>query len=219
MTRLARSDLPGLSQYITLRGNHRTHVFVCADDRRHFLAVMGAAAHLHGVAVHAYVLLRDHVQLLATPATAAASGRMMRTIACRYVQYFNRRYGRSGTLWAGCYQAVPVEIDSGLLACHRDIELYPVHAGLVAVPAAFRWSSHCGNLGLVDDTVLVPHPVLATLGTTPAGRRRAYLRLFEAALEPQSSHHGPASAARCATSNQLPNGSRTKEMRARRPMS
>lgn len=186
MARQTRWDLSGLPQHIIQRGNHRANIFPCADDYRAFRRSLFAASRQHDVAVHAYALMSNHVHLLATPGASGAIGRMMQAIGCRYAQYFNRRYGRGGTLWEGRYRAAVLEVDGYLLPCYRYIELNPVRAELVQDPAAFRWSSHRGNLGLVDDELIIPHPLLATLGTTSTGRRLAYLRLFDQALDAQT---------------------------------
>ena len=48
-----------------------------------------------------YCLMPNHVHLLLTPVTAQDCAALMRELGQRYVQYFNRRYKRSGTLWEG----------------------------------------------------------------------------------------------------------------------
>lgn len=188
MTRQPRLDLPGLPQHIIQRGNNRAKTFVCADDSNYFHRLMNETSQQHGVAIHAYVLMSNHVHLLATPGEGGAVGRMMQSIGVRYVRYFNARYGRSGTLWEGRYRATVVEVDAYLMACYRYIELNPVRAGLVAHPADFRWSSHRCNAGLTADEVVAPHPLFTDLGASPAARHRAYLHLFDAGLDARTLH-------------------------------
>jgi putative transposase len=96
---------------------------------------------------------------------------------------FNRRYGRSGTLWEGRYRAVVVTRDDYLLACYRYIELNPVRAGLAASPGAFGWSSHAANADGIPDPLLTPHPAYLALGTTAARRHAQYRALYEVALD------------------------------------
>jgi hypothetical protein len=59
------------------------------------------AALRHACDVHAYVLMTNHVHLLATPRTVGAVSRMMQMLGRCYVGCFNARYRRSGTLWEG----------------------------------------------------------------------------------------------------------------------
>ena len=55
----------------------------------------------HQCALHAYVLMDNHVHILATPDTAGALSRMMQWTASRYTIAFNDQHVRSGTLWEG----------------------------------------------------------------------------------------------------------------------
>jgi putative transposase len=56
----------------------------------------------------------------------------------------------------------------------RYIERNPVHAGLVAVPAHYRWSSHRANAFGEADALVTPHPFYYALARTPQGRQLAY---------------------------------------------
>jgi putative transposase len=69
-------------------------------------------------------------------------GSLMKALGQRYVQYINRTYRRSGTLWEGRYRSCLVQGDEYLLGCQRYIELNPVRAGMVEHPAEYRWSSY-----------------------------------------------------------------------------
>jgi len=72
--------------------------------------------------------MTNHVHLLMTPQEASSLGK---TLGRYYVQYFNYRYRRTGTLWEGRYKAPLIDSDSYLLTCMRYIELNPVRAGMV----------------------------------------------------------------------------------------
>ena len=69
----------------------------------------------------------------------------MKGIGQRYVQYVNRTYGRSGTLWEGRFRSCLVQSESYVLACYRYIEMNPVRAKMVTHPAEYRWSSYRAN--------------------------------------------------------------------------
>ena len=69
----------------------------------------------------------------------------------RYVQYINRTYRRTGTLWDSRYKSSLVQADDCLLLCQHYIELNPVRAAMVDDPAHYRWSSYRANgLGQAD---------------------------------------------------------------------
>ncbi|MGH8369364.1 MAG: transposase, partial [Gammaproteobacteria bacterium] len=103
------------------------------------------AAQRYGCAVHAYVLMTNHVHLLVTPDRKDSVTLMMQYIGRHYVPYINATYGTSGTLWEGRYKASLVQDEHYLLTCMRYIELNPVRAGMVRSPGHYRWSSYRSN--------------------------------------------------------------------------
>lgn len=174
MARLPRLILAHQPHHVILRGNNRQAIFFSDLDRQHLLATLKEAAHQHGVAIHAYVLMDNHLHLLATPSTAEALSRMMQALGRRYVSWFNTRHQRSGTLWEGRFRAGLVEGDRHLLACMRYIELNPVRAGLCADPAQWPWSSAAHHLGLARSALVTEHEMYWALGNTPFEREHAY---------------------------------------------
>ncbi|MEN6534591.1 MAG: transposase, partial [Bryobacteraceae bacterium] len=74
MPRRARLEFPGIPLHITQRGVNRCAVFVDDDDRRHYLALLEDMASRHSLAIHAYVLMGNHVHLLVSSGEAARNG-------------------------------------------------------------------------------------------------------------------------------------------------
>ena len=174
MARLPRLVLPGQPHHIIQRGNNRQAIFVDDKDRQHFLATLRECALTHQVAIHAYVLMDNHLHLLLTPSTAEALSRMMQSLGRRYVGGFNARLQRSGTLWEGRFRAGLIEGERHLLACIRYIELNPVRGGLCAEPAQWPWSSAAHHLGLARSSLITEHELYWSLGNTPFEREHAY---------------------------------------------
>jgi putative transposase len=77
-----------------VRGIDRAAVFFEDDDRRFFLKFLGAAAAEESVAVHAYVLMTNHIHLLMTARRGPGVSAVMKRGAQRYVQHVNRTYSR-----------------------------------------------------------------------------------------------------------------------------
>lgn len=179
MARAARPVITGLPLHVIQRGNNRQPVFLDDHDRRDYLRCLADASIEHGLSIHAYVLMDNHVHLLCTPERDGALSGAVQALGRRYVRHFNRRHGRTGTLWEGRFRSSLVEADRYLLACHRYIELNPVRAGRVEQPEAWQWSSHRHHVGLAVDPLVRLHPALYTLGNTPFERESAYRRLFE----------------------------------------
>ena len=157
MARLPRIDLPGIAQHIVQRGNDRQSCFAEPGDYGGYLQELREAAMKHGCAIHAYVLMTNHVHLLATPQSEGAISRMMQAIGRRYVACFNARYRRTGTLWEGRYKAALVGSSRYALACYRYIELNPVRAHMVRTPTEYPWSSHGHNALGLKQALITPH--------------------------------------------------------------
>jgi hypothetical protein len=91
--------------------------------------------------------------------------------------HFNRRYGRTGTLWEGWYKATAIDAADYLFACTRYIELNPVRARLVAHPRDYRWSSYRAHADGERDDLLTDHRLYRRLGRDAASRQSAYRQL------------------------------------------
>jgi putative transposase len=178
MPRQQRYRLPGVPQHVIQRGNNRQVTFFDNSDYRKYLDCLQAAGDKHGCAIHAYVLMTNHVHLLLTPETPDGIGKLMQSVGRRYVQYVNTVYQRTGTLWEGRYKASPVESERYLLTCYRYIELNPVRAGMVEGPADYAWSSYRHNAFGEANAVITRHERYRALGGTDTARQRRYRELF-----------------------------------------
>jgi len=184
MPRRARLALPGVPLHLIQRGNNRQACFFADEDYRFYLDWLTEHAGKTGCRVHAYVLMTNHVHLLVSADHAEAPGALMKALGQRYVQYVNRVYRRSGTLWEGRFRSCPIQEEDYLLACQRYIELNPVRAGMVEHPGEYRWSSYRANGQGEDNALVRPHVLYGALGLDAASRQAAYRELFRYELEP-----------------------------------
>ena len=182
MPRLPRFYVPDLPLHVIQRGNDRAPIFGGRDDLKFFRECLRRASREYGVAVHAYVLMTNHLHLLATPRQAMSMPKMMQSIGRIYVHYFNGTYRRTGTLWEGRYKAAIVDDERYLLTCMRYIEANPVRAHMVASPAEYVWSSFRANACGAADDLVEPHPIFRQLGDSPEGRHAAYRALFRSSI-------------------------------------
>jgi putative transposase len=174
MARQARLTIPGHPHHVLIRGNNRQPIFVDDEDRRLLLDLLRGVVKEHSLALHAYVLMPNHLHLLVTPSTGDALARAVQSLGRRYVGAFNHRHGRIGTLWEGRYRAHPVGGAANVLACMRFIELNPQRAGLAAGLHDHAWSSLPHHLGDVRDPLVTEPPAYWSLGNTPFEREIAY---------------------------------------------
>ena len=182
MARLPRLIVPHQPHHVIQRGAGRQAVFLDDDDYLMFLKYLKEAARQFKVAIHAYVLMPNHIHLLASPVDQTGMARMMQWIGRFYVPYFNQKYIRVGTLWQGRYKAAVVDSERYFLLCARYIELNPVRAGMVAQPEDYRWSSYRHHIGIQLDPLIAEHALFWALGNTPFAREAAYKALIELSI-------------------------------------
>lgn len=159
MARLGRYFLPGQPLHVIQRGNNRAPIFFHDEDYTRYRDWLARAAAEQGCAVHAYVLMTNHVHLLVTPESADSLPRLMQSLGRRYVRSVNAAYRRTGTLWEGRYRAAPIDSEAYFLACCRYIELNPVRARMVAHPRDYRWSSYAAHARGARDALAHDHPL------------------------------------------------------------
>ena len=183
MPRRARLRIADAPLHIIQRGNNRNACFFSDHDYNCYLHHLGELAARYACSIHAYVLMTNHVHLLLTPRRPDGASLLMKHLGQRYVQYVNRVYKRSGTLWEGRFRSSIVQAETYLLRCQRYIELNPVRAGMVDSPGVYGWSSFGAN-ALGDSSMLVtPHAIFLALGSGESNRRTAYLELFRSEME------------------------------------
>jgi len=159
MPRKPRFYMPGVPAHIVQRGNCRQVVFFDGNDYQSYLNWLAEGAIKYGCAIHAYVLMTNHIHLLMTPVSKDSISKTIQYVGRYYVTYVNARYGKSGTLWEGRHKGCIINSEQYLLSCMRYIELNPVRAGMVMTPIEYCWSSYAANAkGIFDLT-----PIFRTL--------------------------------------------------------
>lgn len=179
MARQPRFVLPGHPQHVIQRGNNRQPTFFAEEDYHFYLNCLNDAAQRYHCAVHAYVLMTNHVHLLISPSDLEGLSQTLQHVGRRYVRYINHVYRRSGTLWEGRYKATLVDSERYLLACYRYIELNPIRAHMVARPDDYPWSSYAAHALGKDNRLIQDHALYLALGRTPKSRQQAYQALFK----------------------------------------
>ena len=183
MSRLPRVDVPGVAQHVIQRGNDRQLCFACDEDFAVYANWLKEYAEEYEVEVYAWVFMTNHVHLLMTSYCKGGISKLMQSLGRKYVQYFNYKYKRTGTLWEGRFRSCLVESDLYVLACYRYIELNPVRANMVESPKDYRWSSYsCNALG-VSSLMCTSHLSYLVLGESDAERLIKYRDSFRGVLK------------------------------------
>ncbi|MEW6009088.1 MAG: transposase [Candidatus Omnitrophota bacterium] len=178
MPRQARIVVVGYPHHVILRGNNKSFIFYSDEDRHFFIECLKDAKEKTKSKIYAYCLMTNHVHLLVEPSSKDGLGKLVQSLGRRYVQYINRKYNRTGTLWEGRYKSSLVSKDEYLIACSMYIELNPFRAKLVKNLKDYRWSSFRHRTEGRSDSFIDLDPVYLGLGDTEKERRFNYKRWF-----------------------------------------
>ena len=177
-----RALLAGYPLHVLQRGHNRGPCFTSDSDHALYLGLLQEYSTRHCCAVHAYVLMTNHLHLLVSPQDIPGLSRMMRGINQIFGQHVNRRSNRCGSVWQGRFKACLVDSGTYFLTCQRYIELNPVRAGMVDKAWLYPWSSYGTNGDGRPSQLVTPHIRYLELGETPASRQAAYRGLFNQAI-------------------------------------
>jgi len=183
MARMPRLFVPGCPQHIIQRGNNRQVCFFTDKDYPVYLNKLKEVARLNRVAIHAFVLMTNHVHLLVSTDTQQAISNCMQQLGRYYVRYVNSNYNRTGTLWEGRFKSTIVDSNRYMLKLYQYIENNPVRAGIVETPDRYPWSSYHHNAGNKNISLVTPHPLYLALGDSEVTRKHAYMSLFNTDLD------------------------------------
>jgi putative transposase len=182
MPRAPRLELPNVPMHVTQRGVNRCALFIDDEDRHHFRHLMNKACQEAGVALHAFVLMDNHVHLLLCASESGAVSHVMRSAGQVYVQAFNARHRRTGTLFQGRFKSCLVDSEPYVLNVIRYIELNPVRAHLVLGAEDWRWSSVHSHVRSARDPLVTPHPLYLAMGIDRCEGETAYRRWLSAGI-------------------------------------
>jgi REP-associated tyrosine transposase len=191
MARPLRVEFEDAIYHLCLRGNARQRIFWDDCDRGRFLELLSESHLRFDLAILCFVLMGNHVYLVAQTHRANLS-RWMHWLSVAYTVFFNRRHRMNGHLFQGRYKSILVQEGDYLLGLSRYVHLNPVRGVNLGkgTPSerrkrlrAFCWSSYPGYAGL-----RAPYPfieqemVLSELGGARRGERVRYRRFVEQGL-------------------------------------
>ena len=167
MARKPRLNVPGACYHEIARGNRRAAIFHDDADYRAYLDRLERYRRRDGLTLHAYVLMPNHLHLLLETGDRPLS-RTMHTLQFTYSQYYNHRYGKTGHVFQGRYQAILCDREAYLLELVRYLHLNPARMRTPVSPWTYAWSSHRAYLGRSS-----PMPVVSTSAVLESFHRQA----------------------------------------------
>jgi len=84
MARLPRYFIKGQSQHIIQRGNNREFIFAHDDDYRFYLECLQSAMEKNKLSIHAYVLMTNHVHILASPEVETSISKTLQSVGTAF---------------------------------------------------------------------------------------------------------------------------------------
>ena len=140
MPRPLRCDSPLRVLNIGQKGHNGQVIFYYDEDREYYLECLQNSCDKCGIVLLGYVLMSNHIHALFYGDIAKCAG-VFQSIGSTYVRWFNRKYGRSGTLWNSRFYSKPVQDEQQFLQTAAYIFNNPVKAGIVKRAEYYRWSS------------------------------------------------------------------------------
>ena len=179
MARLPRIVIPDQPLHIMHRGNNRLDIFESEEDMARIKDDIAVSLEKSACSLHAYVVMTNHLHLLATPKDKTELAKFMQSVTNRYVRYFNKQRNRTGTIWEGRFKSCLIDSYQYLFSLYRYVEMNPVSAGIVESAADYRWSSYHHNALGETDALITEHELYMNLAREPEQRRRYYRELFD----------------------------------------
>jgi len=168
---------PEGTYHIVMRGNDRIGIFYDDADREKLLEAIAREIAYGSLVLHHYVLMGNHVHLIARLGPDTTLSDPMRRIKQAYAAHHARRHDRTGHLWEGRFKSFLIESDAYLLTCGIYIGLNPIRAGIVAEPEEYKWSSHRAYTTAMSNPFITYDPAYLGLANDPAARREIFRAL------------------------------------------
>jgi putative transposase len=153
MARQARIVLKDTPHHITQRGNRGDPVFFEKSDFESYIDFLAEECASAGVAIWAWCLMPNQIQLIAVPKKENALGRALGEAHRRYTRRINERNGWRGHLFQDRFFSYAMD-ETHLLNAARYIETAPVMMGLAPAPEAYLWSSAKAHVKGREDKLL-----------------------------------------------------------------
>jgi len=133
---------PSHYYHIYNRGAGRQPIFREDENYLYLLRLVKKYVRALRVTVIAYCLMPNHYHFLLRQDGPDPAGLLPQRVFNAYTKAFNKRYGRSGTLFEGRYQAIHVDQDSHLIHLCRYIHANPVKDRLVSALSEWPYSNY-----------------------------------------------------------------------------
>jgi len=142
--------------HIIFKGIDNQDIFYDNQDRKVFLKHLSITKQEYNYNIYSYSLMTNHIHMVIRSEKEFLS-KAMQSLMVRYVQYFNKKYKRTGTLVQNRFKSKNIETERYFLEVCRYVHRNPENAG-IAKTEEYEWSSYkeyIGKAKLIDKDVLL----------------------------------------------------------------
>ncbi|WP_320034564.1 SapC family protein [Halarcobacter sp.] len=169
MARKQRIFIENMTYHVLLNCLDHMGVFEKNVDKEFFLDLVAQYSQTYDVQIHSYILDKEYFEFLATSKLVDSIPKFMQSLGRLYVNYYNKKYDRSGTLWQGRYKSSLVEYKNYLFDVMSFIERR----------TKTKYSSLDKNLFDKKNPIITYHDEYKKLGYTQEDRIKKYKTFFD----------------------------------------
>lgn len=129
--------------HVWFRGVNKCRIFESTGDYTMFLRTLSLCARKEPVKIFAYCLMNNHVHLLIQEDVERRNlSQYIKRVLSRYAGIFNKRHGRTGSLFQGRFGSKAIENAQHFMDTMVYIHKNPIEAELVDDLKTYLWSSY-----------------------------------------------------------------------------
>ncbi|MBN1968670.1 MAG: transposase [Candidatus Delongbacteria bacterium] len=122
-------------------------LFKDRNDYLYFLTKLKSIFDFSEIEIYAYCLMPNHFHFCIKQKGDTPIYKVFNRLSTSYAMYFNRRYDRSGHLFAGKLQHIRIEKDQYLITLCQYIHYNPVKAGIIDEISMWEFSNYHEYIG------------------------------------------------------------------------
>ncbi|NLC39460.1 MAG: helix-turn-helix domain-containing protein [Clostridiaceae bacterium] len=177
MARRLRINLPGVVYHIFQRGNNKEYIFSEDKDKLSFLNLLEDHTKKEVFELLGYVIMNNHYHLIIRLKEVPMQ-HFMHSIMSKYARAYNKRSKRSGHVFEGRYNSIPVKDKHHLQDLLRYVHQNPVRAGICEQVHDYCWSTDPFYRMPVDGGLIKTSLILDSLSENRSQAIKMYLQLM-----------------------------------------